>query len=65
LEFSEEPNYDHLIRIFDSILESKISMSRYSYARPCLITTPEEIAAITAKEAKELSNSNHVPLDFT
>ena len=44
--------------LFDSILESKENkMGKYSYTRPSVVTTPDEILAITEKEMKLLNSS--------
>lgn len=58
LSFTEEPNYDYLINLFNSIMESPKSLRNYSYSRPCPIVTPAEILTITENEKKVLLTTN-------
>jgi hypothetical protein len=59
LGFTEEPNYDYLISLFNSIMESPKSLRNYSYSRPCPIVTPAEILTITEREKKLILTTNN------
>lgn len=64
IEFTEEPDYDYLTCLFDSILDSKYTR-KFSNTRPCQIVTPEDITAITEQEKKLFLAKNNNSYLFT